>query len=77
MINRNVILEGCRAYVQANSPGWSESDPEGAEQVAQAMASGTAVPGHGLASMGPLMAALAAAVDADRSNWDTVTRQNI
>jgi len=75
MINRNVILEGCRAYVQATGQ-WAQVDPGLAELRAQALADGQTVPGL-LTMTGPLLAALAAAVDADRSDWDAVTRQNI
>lgn len=71
MINHDVILEGCRAYVQALGEG---STPATAEQYAQALANGQTVPG--LLTMTPaLLAAIAAAVDADRSDWDAVTRQ--
>jgi hypothetical protein len=75
MINRNVILEGCRAYVQATGPGLAPSD---VAEHAQALANGENLRGYAWRSLtGPLMAALAAAVDADRSDWDAVTRQNI
>jgi hypothetical protein len=73
MINREVILAGCRAYVQATG-AWTQADPQGAEDAAQALANGQTVPGM-LTMTGPLLAALAAAVDADRHDWDAVTRQ--
>ena len=56
MINREVILAGCRAYAQA---AWDASD-DAAEQVAQVMARGATV------TDAALLAALAAAVDVDR-----------
>lgn len=65
MINREVILAGCRAYIAAVRPGWAEEHRDLWEQAAATLAEGQAVPGL-LTMTGPLLAALAAAVDADR-----------
>lgn len=72
MIGKEVILEGCRAYVQATGQ-WAQVDPQLAELRALDLANGHDVPGTVQASA--LLAALAAAVDADRHDWDAVTRQ--
>lgn len=65
MINSEVILAGCRAYVQANSPSFAPSD---VEEHAEALANGRQLRGYAWHLItGPLLAALAAAVDADRN----------
>lgn len=65
MINSEVILAGCRAYVRANSH--SEVSEDQVERHAVGLANGRTVDGRmwGLIT-GPLLAALTAAVDADR-----------
>jgi hypothetical protein len=71
MINRDSLLAGCLAYVQAVEPEASDTDHQAH---AQMLVDLTAVPGL-LTMPGPLLAAIAAGVDADRNDWNAVTRQ--
>ena len=64
MINRDVILAGCRAYADA-----TYRSQEARDTATVALATGEGPVGRAL------LAAIAAAVDADRSDWDAVTSQ--
>lgn len=66
MITREAILAGCRAYVKAvNGTAWVTVHADRAERAARDLADGRTVPGL-LTMTPPLLAALAAAVEADR-----------